>query len=413
MKKFLLVSILCFSIIGLFGISFSVEPMFTTVQVGEMEYLFYSITPVFDFNAIKIGFGINMFQDEIGGQFYYGNPRNIGSDGTDNLLNAFSLNFLELNFKSFGARYGHMNTYTHGLGLLMHRYSVPFAKSFDVRLGKASEGINLKAHVPFQIDSWSPFELSQSSKLYFMESTLSLGNLKLSLLGGTNLSLNEDSPSQRNDYIGSAGIYYDLLFLNTGVEAAVIITEDAENPDNNTFGYLAGIGGGFDFGFLTFRALPILYMTENTVIGYIDRNYYKEENHTKFLDDKRVGGLFEINSNVSDIFNGNIRFTYNFDSFPVGKIENEHLEGLVRINSPFEDVPFIVSGFYSRTFKEDNFFNIFEGLFNEYTTAEYVISYPLFDGLYISYVNYFSYNYENPEESGFKNRVDMQASLNF
>ncbi|BBE30655.1 hypothetical protein OSSY52_07960 [Tepiditoga spiralis] len=379
----------------IFGAGFTIKPLFYTYGEGSDKKLVYSITPVLDLDVFKVGIGLNAYQKDIGGTFYYGSPT---SESTD-FINGLSLNFLEVDFDPFGARYGYMGKYTFGLGTMMYGYTNKLERAFDVRIG-SKKSINLRGHIPFEINTWTPnFELKQSSSLYF--STINYG--ALSLFAAKNMGEN----LTHNDTVLGGGAYINILGMNLGGEGGIITTS---SPSTETFGYMAGIGGSLDLGIIRFRALPILYMSKSTLLGYIDKDYENGNNYTKLLNQNktRFGGIYELNIKYTNILTANARYNYDINGM-LESFSNQRIYAWLNVKSPFEGYPFLLTGYYNRNMNDNEWLNnVIEKPFDAKTDMEYSISYEMADGLYISYVTF----YDNTEDN-FKNRVDITTSVEF
>ena len=216
-----------------------------------------------------------------------------------------------------------------------------------------------------------------------------------------------NSEFSHNDTVAGASAYLNLLGLVAGGEAGVIMTNDGSD---STFGYLAGIGGGFDFNVVRLRALPIIYLSEYSVLNYLDYDYENDLNYSKLksADASRFGGLIELNAEFSNILSGTARYTYDFKEF-LTTLENQKLYGSFQIRSPFEAYPFLITGFYRRTLVADEWIiDLLDTQFNQYTESEWRLAYPLAEGLYVSYVNY----WDNANNE-WKQSVDFSGEFNF
>lgn len=388
-----------------FSLGFSVQPFFSTVNEGDSKYLIYQVTPVIDLDFFKIGLGVNTYQTEIGGDFYFGYPV-AGIPDSTNIINGVALNFVEFDFDSIGAKYGFMDNYTFGLGTVLYRYSVPMSKAVDLRLG-SKDGLNIQAHIPFEVSKWYPFEYRQSASAMWASTKLPVGPFSVSALGGTNML----SAAENTDYFGNAGAYMNLLAgLSVGGEAGVIMTQSATD---STFGYLAGAGAIWDLGMIRLRSLPVILISPEAVLGYVDWDYESGYNYAKLLseEDTRFGGLTEFVFDFNDLVSASARYSYDIKgSFE--SLQNQKINADFSFNSPFEEYPFIINGMYRRNISDGNtILELKDGLFDSNTKAELVVSYPILEGLNVSYITYF-----DKIESGdpvFGNKVEFGAAYSF
>ncbi|HPG47624.1 MAG TPA: hypothetical protein PLI81_00960 [Petrotogaceae bacterium] len=415
MKKILLsVTALIVIAVSVLGAGLSINPYFSTFKdASGNKYLVYSITPIVDLDFMKLGIGFNAYQTEIGGKFFYGYP-GISPEASNSVLNALNLNFLELDFGLVAGRYGLMSNQTFGLGTVMYRYNVPLAKAFDARLGEKN-GLNIKAHAPFEIGSWIPFKLVQSASLAYADAQIPLGLIKVSALGATNYL----GSSNNKDMVASANAYFDLFGLALGVEGGYIMTSNS-NTSVNTTGYGVAAGAGLDLNFFEMRLFPVAYMSKNYVMGYIDGNYEKGSTNYNALiaaDKERLGGIYDVAFTIPEVITANIRYSYDLavgENFDISKVQisNEKIYGTLAAVSPFEGYPFTAYGKYSRSFKgNEHIVDMIQNIFSANTEFEYGISYSVVQGLNVSYVTFLDkLDGNNPV---FGSRIDLGAELSF
>jgi hypothetical protein len=403
-------------LLSVFILSFSFElnvvPIFTTIETDEGENLFYSITPIFDFDTIKLGIGFEAYQNEIGGTFYYGKPSFEYTENSTNLINAFNINLVEFDFKDFGFRYGYMPRYSFGMGTVMYRYTKPMTKAVDLRLGD-SETAYIAGHIPFEIYKLSPFSIGNESKFSFLEGSINLSGIDISVMAGTNQLYSE----WKNDLVANIGIYKDLGGLFAGVESGYIFTSPATESANfeSESGFLMGAGGGFSSEYFSVRALPVIYMSPHAVLSYIDEDYEyigqtsTVNKHNQLLNktESSLGGLYDLVFEYTDIIALNARYSYNM-AFDFQTVSNRELFGDFKVNSPIVEYPFELYGYYRRNLDPFGFSQVFEDLFNENTEFEYELSYFFMPGMKISYIEYY-----DQEEDIFKNKVHLDGSFNF
>jgi len=406
--------IVLIGILSVFIFSFSfgldVVPIFTTIETEDGDNLFYSVTPIFDFNTVKIGVGFEAYQDEIGGTFYYGKPKYYDTEDSTNLINAFNINLVEFDFKNFGFRYGFMPRYSFGLGTVMHRYKADMSKAVDMRFGN-SDTAYLSAHIPFEIYKLSPFQFGNSAKFSFLEGALNVGGLDLSMMVGSNQLYSE----YKNDLVANVGIYKNLGGLFAGVESGYIFTTPATDSAvfDATSGFLMGAGGGFNSEYFSIRALPVIYMSPHSVLSYVDSDYeYANgislgEKHDKILNntESRLGGLYDVILEYTDIIALNARYSYDM-AFDFSTISNQELFGDLKVNSPFDEYPFELYGYYRRDL--DSIEEIFDDYFDEDTEFQYELSYYFMPGMKVSYIEYY-----DSDDDTIKNKVHLGGSFDF
>lgn len=410
MKKFIaLLGIISIFVMS-FSFGFNIIPVFTTIETDSGQNLFYSITPVFDFNTVKLGVSFEAYQDEIGGTFYYGKPKYYATEDSTNIINAFNLNLLEFNFKNFGLRYGYMPRYSFGLGTVMYRYTKELTKAVDIRLGDSNKAY-LSAHVPFEIYRLSPFEFGNQSKFSFLEGAINIKGIDLSMMVGSNQLYSE----YKNDLVANIGMYKNLGNLFAGVESGYIFTTPATTSADfePASGFLMGAGGGFNSEYFSFRALPVIYMSPHSVLSYVDGNYeYVNgsslgEKHSELINntESKLGGLYDVIFEYNDIINFNARYSYEM-AFDFSSISNRQLFGDLKVNSPFEQYPFELYGYYKRNL--NSFGEIFNDYFDSETEFQYELSYYFVPGMKVSYIKYY-----DPVDDTLKNKVHLGGSFDF
>jgi len=408
--------IVLIGLLSVFVLSFSfgltVVPIFTTIETEEEENLFYSVTPIFEFDTVKIGVGFEAYQSEIGGTFYYGKPRYENTEDSTNLINAFNINLVEFDFNNFGFRYGYMPRYSFGMGTVMYRYTKPMTKAVDIRLGSYDTAY-ISGHIPFEIYKLSPFEIGNQSKFSFLEGALNISGIDLSVMVGTNQLYSE----WKNDLVANIGIYKDLGGLFAGVESGYIFTSPAATSVDfdAESGFLMGAGGGFNSEYFSFRALPVIYISPHAVLSYVDEDYEyigqttNVSKHEQLLSktESSLGGLYDLVFEYTDLIALNARYSYDM-TFDFSSISNQELFGDLRINSPFSEYPFELYGYYRRNLDSLDFVEVFEDLFDEETEFEYEFSYFFMPGMKISYIEYY-----DQDDDIFKNKVHLGGSFNF
>lgn len=412
MKKIIaLIGLLSVFILS-FSFGLNVVPIFTTIETKDGDNLFYSVTPIFDFNTVKIGIGFEAYQNEIGGTFYYGKPSFNDTDPSTNILNAFNINLVELDFKNFGARYGFMPRYTFGMGTVMYRYTKPMTKAVDLRLGN-SETAYIAGHIPFEIYRLNPFTIGNQSKFSFVEGAINVKGIDISVMAGTNQLYSE----YKNDLVANVGIYKDLGGFLFGAESGYIFSSPiSDSADFEPFsGFLMGAGGGFNSEYFSVRALPVIYMSPHAVLSYVDEDYeYKGETtlgekHDQMLTktNSSLGGLYDLVLEYTDIIALNARYSYDM-AFDFETISNQKIFGDLKVNSPFEQYPFELYGYYRRDLDPLGFSQVFEDLFDSNTEFEYELSYFFMPGMKVSYIEYY-----DQEENVFKNKVHLGGTFDF
>ncbi|MGM0641775.1 MAG: hypothetical protein ACQESN_10175 [Thermotogota bacterium] len=410
MKKIIvLIGILSVFILS-FSFGLNVVPIFTTIETEEGDNLFYSVTPIFDFDTVKIGVGFEAYQSEIGGTFYYGKPKYYDTEPSTNLINAFNINLVEFDFRNFGFRYGFMPRYSFGLGTVMYRYKADMSKAVDMRLGN-SDTAYISAHIPFEIYRLSPFEFGNSAKFSFLEGALNVGGLDLSMMVGSNQLYSQ----YKNDLVANIGVYKNLGSLYAGVESGYIFTTPATESAvfDATSGFLMGAGGGLNSEYFSIRALPVIYMSPHSVLSYVDADYEYStgsnlgKKHEQILNnnESRLGGLYDVILEYTDIIAFNARYSYDM-AFDFSTISNQELFGDLKVNSPFEEYPFELYGYYRRDL--ETFGEIFDDYFDEDTEFQYELSYNFMPGMKVSYIEYY-----DSEDDEIKNKVHLGGSFDF
>ncbi|HOO75583.1 MAG TPA: hypothetical protein PLS66_09825, partial [Tepiditoga sp.] len=153
---------------------------------------------------------------------------------------------------------------------------------------------------------------------------------------------------------------------------------------------LAGAGAIWDLGMIRLRSLPVILISPEAVLGYVDWDYESGDNYAKLLseEDTRFGGLTEFVFDFNDLVSASARYSYDIKgSFE--SLQNQKINADFSFNSPFEEYPFIINGMYRRNISDGNtILELKDGLFDSNTKAELVVSYPILEGLNVSYITY-------------------------
>ncbi|UYO99663.1 hypothetical protein OF820_11435 [Oceanotoga sp. DSM 15011] len=409
MKKGLILVYLFLGIL-IYSFNLSIKPIFTTYNEENTNYLFYSVTPVMDFGTLKIGPGVNLYQNEIGGKFYYGVPNRYTEDST-NVYNMFSINYLEISTDFANFKYSFMNEYTHGLGTTMYRYSKKLAKSFDLKIFKEDE-YDFSVHYPYEITTYFPFTTKNSATLSWVNLDYNFDIFNTGLLIATNYPYSD----YHTDIVSILNVYKPFGPLNLGVEGSVIYTKAEKNNlvYGDTFGFLGGLGAAISFEYVDLRALPIIYLSKYSNLNYLDNNYEKTNNLAQNYDflvlseEERLGGIYDISFRYDDILDSYLRYSYEVP-FNFSEIQNQKIYSKVYLKSPISEYPFSFEMSYNRILENNELvFDIFKEIFNKNTQFEYSLNYNLLTGLSLSYINY--YDHISNEMKG---KIALNATYQF
>lgn len=254
-----------------------------SITKSNTGYMVYSFTPSFKLGPVELGIGINAYQKEITGPLYFGvPPSDPTTPPSTNILSAFNIAWVAYSGKYLDLRYGYMQQYTYGLGLLMKNYTKKYSRAVDVAL-KLGEGKHvLSVHLPFEALSFVPFEYEQTSPLFFANYTadtgFTWGGPYVSLTGvvDTEEFCNESTPSTAA--MGGFSLAVEERLSQGSWGKFVVGAELAGLMDQEQLGYGAFFGAMGNFHTLDWGA-GVVYIGEHFVSSYYGSDYEKRRPH--------------------------------------------------------------------------------------------------------------------------------------
>ena len=257
------------------------EVDFGPVEKGGVSYMIYSFSIPLSFGPFELGIGINAYQKgDITSPLYYGvPPADPDTPDSTSILSAFNIAWLKFETPAFGIRYGYMDEYTYGLGLLLAGYTSQYARAFDVRLAFGAH--QLSVHLPYELLSISPFRLAESSSIYFGNYTfntgITAGGPYLSVTGVVDM---EELSTPSTAIQGGLSVALEQILVQTGLFNAKAGVEGVVLLDQDTMGYGAMAGVFGNLSKITW-GVGTLYAGENFIPSYYNRNYEYNKAHNK------------------------------------------------------------------------------------------------------------------------------------
>lgn len=244
---------------------------------GDTGYMVYSLTPSIKIGPVEIGIGINAYQKEITGPLYFGvPPSDPETPPSTNILSAFNIAWLSYKGKYIDFRYGYMQHYTYGLGLLMKNYSKKYSRAIDTTLKFGDGKQTLSVHLPYEILSFVPFEYEQTSSLFFANYTfntgLTWGGPYLSLTGVADMDELTQETTPSTAAIGGFSLAIEERLFQASWGRLVVGAEFAGLMDQDLLGYGAMFGAIGNIYNLDLGA-GILYIGDHFVTSYYGSNY--------------------------------------------------------------------------------------------------------------------------------------------
>lgn len=406
---------------SVFCLAFGPEVDFRTTDLGTkscFSYAFhYPITDIVP--GVDIDFGFSMFQTEIGGELYFGKPSSDSSP-SKNPLNGISIYGLGLRTKYIDIRYGQMNYYTKGIGLLFDSYTKNYAWALDAKLKFIQPGITL--HAPLEITTFLPFELSKTGSLYwggfFFDFPLNMV-FDTTLIWETNKELTQTEDASGNllytAYAISSSLdlpllNWKLIRLIPSIEIGALSTKDF-----GTYGLGAGAGGRFSIlDLLNVKGGLVVYY-KDFIPNYFDSDYEYKKKMTLYEEEVKLPPM-KVGDGVSSgwYINGDLTIGtyvllkasyYSYNNVPTSPI----LKGYCKIKIPevnlgkYGEIPmFYAEGsYYQTSFSAENLFTDEwkNELINENTRFEISLTYPISEVIYTKILIGYNpvrgtYNYE-------------------
>ncbi|AKI96532.1 hypothetical protein [Kosmotoga pacifica] len=275
MRKRIFIAVLLLLVGMIFA--FGPELRFGSLEMDDSNYFIYMFHyPVTDIvPGVDLDFGFNMYQTEIGGPMYFGRPNPETEDST-NFINGISIYGIRVHNRLFDVRYGIMNYYSRGIGLLLDSYRKANSWAFDGKVTLFQPGVSF--HIPFEITSLNPFNTLKTSSLWFGGVFL---NLPLNMLLDATFLWESNSELTALPGIPAYGmtlsldmpiVNWKLVRIVPSAEAALLSTSSFD-----AIGFGAGVGGRFSILDLLWIKGGLVYYSKNFIPGYYDADYeYKK-----------------------------------------------------------------------------------------------------------------------------------------
>ncbi len=264
---------------------------------GDM-FMKFSFTPELNFNVVKLGLELSLL-----------------TNGQGTTLFELGFRYGEVNLPSFGLRYGVVDNYNLGYGLIANRYSTNQLDSILLRIGSPQKmGLNLLIPSPYKLKLvWDPnrgivSELSENPITTYGMRVFYRPLSKLEL--GVNAMADLDATYTKQQLIVGADAGYfitkDIIayasFAQRIIHNGVNLSEDPNVASEN--GIIAGIQAKF-LGFIN-AEIQLRSVSDNFTLGYFDAFYEKNKAKDRLSEitpaTKRINGiLVGINSRIMNI----------------------------------------------------------------------------------------------------------------
>ncbi|MGB9857971.1 MAG: FecR family protein [Dictyoglomaceae bacterium] len=261
-------------------------------------YVKFAFTPELNFNMVKLGLELALL-----------------TNGKGTTLFELGFRYGEIDLPSFGLRYGVVDNYNLGYGLIANRYSTNQLDSFLLRLEKPQKfGINLLVPSPYKLRlTYNP---SLGFQTEFSENPITTYGVRLfyrplsKLELGINAMADLDPTYTKQQLIvgADAGYFLTKDFVAYASFAQRII-HNGKNLSNNSNvasenGIIAGIQAKF-LGFIN-AEVQLRSISDNFTLGYFDafyeKNKIKGELPEIFPSTGRINGLLVgANSTIMNI----------------------------------------------------------------------------------------------------------------
>ncbi len=264
---------------------------------GEM-FIKFAFTPELNFNVVKLGLELSLLTNGQGTTFF-----EIG------------FRYGEVNLPSFGLRYGVVDNYNLGYGLIANRYSTNQMDSFLIRLEKPQKfGLNLLISSPYKLRLiWDPnrgimSELSENPITTYGMRVFYRPISKLEL--GINAMADLDATYTKQQLIlGVDAGYFITKDIVAYASLAQRIIHDGVNLSQepkvaSENGIIAGVQAKF-LGFIN-AEIQLRSISDNFTLGYFDAFYEKNKAKDNLPgitpSTKRINGILAgINSRIMNI----------------------------------------------------------------------------------------------------------------
>ncbi|MCS7202165.1 MAG: FecR family protein [Dictyoglomus sp.] len=267
------------------------------IRDGEM-FMKLAFTPELNFNIVKLGLELSLLTNGEGNTFF-----EIG------------FRYGEINLPSFGVRYGTIDGYNLGYGLIANRYSTNQLDSFRIRLEKPNQfGVNLLIPSPFKLRLvWNPskgiqYELSENPLTTYGIRVFYRPLAKLEL--GINAMADLDATYTKQQLIAGVDAGYfitkDIVayasFAQRIIHNGINFTIDPNVASEN--GLIAGIKANF-LGFIEAQ-IQLRSISDNFTFGYFDAFYEKNKAKDNLPaitpPTKRINGILAgLNAKIMNI----------------------------------------------------------------------------------------------------------------
>ncbi|MCX7845057.1 MAG: hypothetical protein N2312_00410, partial [Dictyoglomaceae bacterium] len=267
------------------------------IRDGEM-FMKLAFTPELNFNIVKLGLELSLL-----------------TNGQDITFFEIGFRYGEINLPSFGLRYGIVDNYNLGYGLIANRYSTNQLDSFRIRLEKPNQfGVNLLIPSPYKLRLvWDPnkgvqYELSENPLTTYGVRVFYRPLARLEL--GINAMADLDATYTKQQLIAGIDAGYfiakDIVayasFAQRIIHNGINFTVNPDVASEN--GLIAGIQARF-LGFIN-AEVQLRSISDNFTFGYFDafyeKNKAKDNLPTITPSTRRINGLFAgLNARIMNI----------------------------------------------------------------------------------------------------------------
>lgn len=267
------------------------------VRDGEM-FMKFAFTPELNLNVIKLGLELSLL-----------------TNGKETTLFEIGFRYGELNLPSFGLRYGVVDNYNLGYGLIANRYSTNQLDSFLIRWNISQKfGLNLLAPSPYKLRLvWDP---NRGILSELLENPITTYGIRAfyrpisKLEFGINTMADLDSTYTKQQLIAGVDAGYfitkDIVayasFAQRIIHNGVNLSDDPDVASEN--GFIAGIQAKF-LGFIN-AEIQLRSVSDNFTLGYFDSFYEKNKAKDNLPGitppTKRINGLLAgMNARIINI----------------------------------------------------------------------------------------------------------------
>jgi len=263
---------------------------------GEM-FMKLAFTPELNLNILKLGLEVALL-----------------NNGKGTTLFELGFRYGEINLPSFGLRYGIVDNYNLGYGLIANRYSTNQLYSFLIRLEKPQKyGVNLLIPSPYKLTL--SYDSTQGFQYQLLENPLTTYGIRLFYrpLSKLELGINamadlDPTYTKQQLIVGADAGYFITRDIIAYMSFAQRVIHDGENLSNINVASENGFMGGIQAKFLGFinAELQLRSVSDNFTLGYFDSFYEKNKVKGELppisQSKGRINGLLAgVNSRIMNI----------------------------------------------------------------------------------------------------------------